>query len=98
MAQRRSIRDGCLRVIHRHQAGARHIVRISELAFVQGVPKAVLEWIDLGGVPAPLYLCDLDPGRLKASPTDRRTYYYDGETTDPRYEPVGPAGNHAGPA
>lgn len=91
MAQRRSIRDGGLRVIHRHQAGVSHVVRISELAFVKGVPKAVLEWIDLGGAPVPVYLYDLDPARLKASPTDRHTYYYEGETVDPRYDLVQPA-------
>jgi hypothetical protein len=92
MARRKKIRKGGLKVIHRHRVGDRRFLRVSELAFVKGVPKAILEWIDLGGVPAPLYLCDLDPKKLVRSTAERHTYYYRGETTDPRYEPVVPAG------
>lgn len=89
MAQRKKIRAG-LRVIHRHRTGDRSFLRVSELAFVRGEPKAILEWIDLGGVPTPLYICVLDPRNLKRSKADPHTYYYRAETTDPRYEPVVP--------
>ena len=95
MTRRKRIREGSLKVIHRHRAGGQRFMRVSELAFIQGVPRAVLEWIDMGGVPTPLFLCDLDPRKLVASKANRHTYYYGGETVDPRYEPVRPASGHA---
>ena len=79
-------------MIHRHRVGEQRFLRVSELAFVKGVPKAVLEWIDLGGTPTPLYVCDLEPARLRRSRAEWHTYYYDGETADPRFEPVEPVG------
>lgn len=95
MARRKSVRARIYKVVHRHRLGARRFLRVSELAFVNGVPKAVLEWIDIGGVSTPLYLCDLDPAKLKASRANAHTFYYAGETMDPRYEPVRPATGHA---
>lgn len=91
MNRRMRIRSGGLKVIHRHRVGEQRFLRVSELAFVKGVPKAVLEWIDLGGTATPLYVCDLDPVKLSVSSADRRTYYYSDETVDPRYENVVPA-------
>jgi hypothetical protein len=91
MAQRKKIRAGSLRVIHHHRAGERRFLRVSELAFVGGQAKAILEWIDLGGVSTPLYICVLDAKKLKRLKADPHTYYYRAETVDPRYEPIEPA-------
>jgi len=91
MPRRMRIRDNGLKVIHRHRAGDQAFLRVSELAFIHGVPKAVLEWIDMGGTRTPVYLCDLDPEKLRRSPVNHHTYYYRGETKDPRYENVEPA-------
>ena len=92
MHNRRKARLG-LRVIHRHRVGRFEFRRVSELVFVRGRPKAILGWIDVGGVRAPLFLCDLDPGKLRkaAGGNDaKNTYYYDAVTVDPRYEALGP--------
>ena len=59
--------------------------RVSELVFVRGKPRAILEWVNLGGVRSPLYIAELDAQKLRRSPRQRNTYYYDGETIDPRY-------------
>jgi hypothetical protein len=45
----------------------------------------VLEWVNLGGVRSPLYIVELDPEKLRRAKRLRNTYYYDGETIDPRY-------------
>src|SRR3954470_15634649 len=45
-----------LRVVHRHRIGTHRLSRVSELVYVRGQPKVVLEWVDLAGVRAPLYL------------------------------------------
>jgi hypothetical protein len=92
MHNRRQVRLG-LRVIHRHRVGKLEFRRVSELVFVRGRPKAILGWIDVGGVRTPIFMCDLDPARLrKAAPGNnaKDTYYYDAVTVDPRYEELGP--------
>jgi hypothetical protein len=79
-----------LKVIHRHRAGASTFRRVSELVFVRGRPKAVLGWIDTGGMRTPIYICELDPAKLRKAAALRNTYYYDEVTIDPRYEPASP--------
>ena len=76
------------KVIHRHRVGSFEFRRVSELAVIRGVPKAILGWVDVGGVRTPIYLCDLDPGKLRQSPGSRDTWYYDAVTVDPRYDNV----------
>ncbi|TMG74062.1 MAG: hypothetical protein E6H77_12160 [Betaproteobacteria bacterium] len=78
-----------LKVIHRHRMGDRTFRRVSELVFVRGLPRAMLEWVNLGGVRSPLYIAELDPAKLRRSTHARSTYYYDGITVDPRYEDAG---------
>jgi hypothetical protein len=93
MHNRRKVRLG-LKVIHRHRVGQLEFRRVSELVFVDGRPKAILGWIDVGGVRTPLYFCDLDPARLRkaaAGNAGKKTYYYDAVTVDPRYEEIIPA-------
>jgi hypothetical protein len=85
MRQRANFRLG-QKVIHRHRVGSFEFRRVSELAFIRGVPKAILGWIDVGGVRTPIYLCDLDPGKLRQCRSSRDTWYYDDTTVDPRYE------------
>ncbi|MFN2646342.1 MAG: hypothetical protein ABR570_15240, partial [Burkholderiales bacterium] len=77
---RRSFPRTMLKVVHRHRMGDRSFRRVSELVFVNGRPRAMLEWVDLGGVRSPLYIADLDPAKLRKSSHARNTYYYDGET------------------
>jgi hypothetical protein len=81
--ERRKARTG-LKVIHRHRVGTVVVRRVSELVFVKGRPIALLEWINLGGVRTPLYVCELDAAKL--SQTDKTTYVYEGVTVDPRFE------------
>lgn len=81
--ERRKARTG-LKVIHRHRVGTMVFRRVSELVFVRGRPMALLEWINLGGVRTPLYVCELDAAKLRQ--TDKNTYHYEGVTVDPRYE------------
>ena len=73
------------RVIHSHRIGGRRFRRVSELVFVRGKPFALLDWVDLSGDRTPLYL-PLDPGKLKPPRGVKKTFYYDGTTTDPRFE------------
>lgn len=87
MKQRSKLRLGH-KVIHRHRVGSFEFRRVSELAFIRGVPKAILGWIDVGGMRTPIYLCDLDPGKLRQSHNARDTWYYDDTTVDPRYDLV----------
>ena len=84
--ERRVIRRTRLKVIHRHRIGSRTFRRVSELVFVQGKPRAMLEWVDLGGVRSPLYIAELDPAKLHQAKSLPNTYFYDGLTVDPRYE------------
>jgi hypothetical protein len=97
MQNRSKIRLG-LKVIHRHRAGQSTFRRVSELVFVGGRPKAVLGWIDAGGVRTPIYICELDPAKLRKAAATKNTYYYDEITVDPRYESTLPAQRvkHAG--
>lgn len=90
MHNRRKIRSG-LKVIHRHRLDRLEFRRVSELVFIRGRPKAVLDWIDVGGMRTPIYLCDLDPAKLRKAVTGDNTYYYEDVTVDPRYENVVPA-------
>ena len=93
MRNRRKVRLG-LRVIHRHRVGRLEFRRVSELVFVRGRPKAILGWIDVGDMRTPIFMCDLDPAKLRkaaAGNDARNTYYYDAVTVDPRYEELGPA-------
>jgi hypothetical protein len=89
MRQRSKVRLG-MKVIHRHQVGSSVFRRVSELVFINGKPKALLGWINIGGVRTPIYICDLDPDKLHRSAGEKakNTYYYDDVTLDPRYEDV----------
>jgi hypothetical protein len=81
--ERRKARTG-LKVVHRHRVGSVVVRRVSELVFVKERPIALLEWINLGGVRTPLYVCELDPSKL--TQTDKGVYRYDGVTVDPRFD------------
>jgi hypothetical protein len=83
--ERRQHRAG-LKVIHRHRVGDRVVRRVSELAVIDGRPRALLGWITLGDVRTPLYLCELEPAKLRRSRKSSNTYYYDDITVDPRFE------------
>jgi hypothetical protein len=89
MQNRSRVRLG-LKVIHRHRAGDSVFRRVSELVFVGGRAKAVLGWIDTGGVRTPIYICELDPAKLRKAAATSKTYYYDDITIDPRYEETAP--------
>ena len=67
--------------------------RVSELVYIQGQPKALLGWINIGGLRTPIYICNLAPDKLHQAPGERsrNTFYYDDITVDPRYEDVAPA-------
>ena len=86
---RRKSRLG-LKVIHRHRVGDKVFRRVSELVMIDGQPKALLGWINLGDVRTPIYLCDLDQDKLRRSLTSSNTFYYDEITVDPRFEALGP--------
>jgi hypothetical protein len=88
-SERRAIARHSSKVVHNHRIGSRVILRVSELVFVNGRPRAILEWLDLGGVRAPIYVEGLDPSKLRALRRQRHTYYYEGTTTDPRFD-LGP--------
>lgn len=89
VTDRRKQRLG-LKVIHKHRVGDKILRRVSQLVIIGGSPKALLGWINLGGVRTPLYLCDLDKTKLRRSATSRTTYYYDEITVDPRFEAIAP--------
>ena len=91
MRNRSRLRLG-LKVIHRHRAGDSTFRRVSELVFIRGRPRAVLGWIDAGGVRTPIYICELDQAKLRRAAALKNTYYYDEVTVDPRYEQTLPAG------
>src|ERR671930_266687 len=74
---RRSLPRTHLKVLHRHRIGDRTFRRVSELVFVRGQPRAMLEWVDLGGVRSPLYVTELDPAKLRKAKNSRTMYYYD---------------------
>jgi len=87
--ERRKSRLG-FKVIHKHRIGDKVFRRVSELVMIEGQPKALLGWINLGDVRTPIYLCDLDPAKLRRSPTSATTFFYDELTVDPRFEALGP--------
>jgi hypothetical protein len=75
-----------LKVIHRHRIGDQEpFERESELVFVRERAVAILEWIDIGGVRTPLFICPLDREKLRpVAPGRAKTFYYDDVTVDPR--------------
>jgi hypothetical protein len=78
-------------VIHRHRVGARTFCRVSEMVFIRGRPKAILDWIDMGAGRTPVYLDELESSRLKGPPRGAKgVYFYDGETVDPRFADMRP--------
>jgi hypothetical protein len=81
--RRHDARPG-LRVMHQHRVGPTVVERVSELVYVKGRPVALLEWINLGGVRTPLFVCELEPGKLRAA-ADRGVFHYDAVTVDPRF-------------
>jgi hypothetical protein len=81
--RRHDVRPG-LKVKHRHRVGTAIGERVSELVYVRGLPVALLDWIDLGGIRTPLYMCKLDPVQLHAA-TPGGLFEYDGITADPRF-------------
>ena len=89
MPERRAVVRIPKKVIHRHRIGGHGFRRVSELVFIRGRPKAILEWIDMGGVRTPFFLPDLDPQKLDRVPGARHTYRYAGETVDPRFGELG---------
>src|ERR687890_771914 len=72
------------KVKHRHRVGSAVGERVSELVYVRGRPVALLDWIDLGGIRTPLYMCELDPVKLRPV-TPSGLFQYDGITADPRF-------------
>jgi hypothetical protein len=97
MHNRRKVRLG-LKVIHRHRVGSFEFRRVSELTYVEGRPKAILGWINVGGLRTPIHFCDLDPAKLrKAAAGDGETYYYEALTIDPRYEQLTPVAEQHAP-
>ena len=79
---RRTVRVG-LTVLHKHRVGeAAPVDRVSELAFLRGEPKAILDWIDVGGMRTPICV-NLDRAKLTRTDTPRQ-FAYTGTTTDPR--------------
>lgn len=82
--RRQGARSG-LRVRHRHRTGTAVSERLSELVYVDGRPVALLDWINLGGIRTPLYICDLDPKKLRRDRSAQRVFHYDDVTTDPRF-------------
>jgi hypothetical protein len=53
--------------------------------FVQGRAVAILDWVDIGGVRTPLWICPLDRTKLRPKePGREKTFYYDDVTVDPR--------------
>jgi hypothetical protein len=85
--RRQGIR-GSVRVAHRHRVGSALSQRVSELVYIKGHPFALLEWVDLGGIRTPLYICELDPTKLRADADERHLFHYDDLTTDPRFAPT----------
>jgi hypothetical protein len=86
---RRKSRLG-FKVIHKHRIGDKVFRRVSELVVIDGQPKALLGWINLGDVRTPIYLCDLDQAKLRRSVIHANTFYYEAITVDPRFEGLGP--------
>ena len=77
--------QGAIRVIHKHRIGKRQFARVSELTYSGNRPVAVLTWFHSGGERMPCVWVELDPARLRTG-ANRRLFFYDGVTTDPRFE------------
>lgn len=73
-----------LRVAHRHRVGSTVVERVSELLYVKGRPVALLDWVNLGGIRTPLYMCELDAEKLHPGDPDG-VFQYDDVTADPRF-------------
>ena len=71
-------------MIHRHRLGDQTLRRVSELVFLRGEAKAVIEWISSGGLRTPIYV-DMDRSKLRVTRGIRTLYYDDGTTDDPRW-------------
>ena len=87
--ERRKSRLG-FKVIHKHRVGDEVVRRASELVMIEGQPKALLGWINFGGVRTPIFFCDLDLAKLHRSATSTSTFYYEEITVDPRFEELAP--------
>jgi hypothetical protein len=87
--ERRKRRLG-FKVIHKHRVGDKVLRRVSELVIIEGQPKALLGWINFGGVRTPIYLCDLEVAKLHRSTGSATTFYYEEITVDPRFEATDP--------
>ncbi|HEY0437607.1 MAG TPA: hypothetical protein VGC92_13285 [Phenylobacterium sp.] len=97
MRDRKKIRVG-LKVIHRHKVGESTFRRVSELVYIDGRPKALLGWINVGGVRTPIYICELDPAKLRKSEGAKNTFFYDGITVDPRFDDLMPPARQSPPS
>ena len=64
-------------MIHQHRVGDKILRRVSELVIIEGQPKALLGWIDFGGVRTPIYLCNLDFAKLHRSASSPNTFCYE---------------------
>ena len=82
--ERRTVPRPGFRVAHRHRVGSAVVTRTSELLYVNGRPVALLDWVDLGGIRTPLYVCELNPSQLRAA-DEHGVFEYDGITSDPRF-------------
>ena len=94
--ERRSVPRSRLKVIHLHRIGRRRFRRVSELVFVDRQPKAVLEWVNMGGDRSPLYL-ELEAHWLHEMHGAYHTWFYEGETIDPRFAELPSAGTALAP-
>ncbi|HEX2565856.1 MAG TPA: hypothetical protein VHL85_03295 [Burkholderiales bacterium] len=72
-----------LKILHEHRSGGRIRRRVSELIFVDGQPRIILGWIDLGGVRAPIFLHNVDASAVHPLGV-KHFYRYDGVTSDPQ--------------
>ena len=75
-------------MIHRHCFGEDTARKVSELVFVRGEAKAVLEWVDISGSRTPIY-AEMDRSKLRMTRGIRTLYYYEGTTSDPRLPDLG---------
>ena len=80
MSERRKARLG-LKVMHHHHMAGKVYRRLSDLVFTDGRARALMRWIDLGGVRTPLCVCELDPAKLVK--LSYNVYRYEGVTEDP---------------
>ena len=69
--------------------GDRTLRRVSELVFLGGEAKAILEWLDINGLRTPIYI-EMDRSKLRMTRGIRHLYFYEGTTSDPRLVELGP--------